>query len=110
MRPICLPCRWYLDLCSPTISIVDFKPVKPYPNYTDADWDALRKKTACQYTSDAFRRAELTLLEKGEQLYSALLQYAAAMALLSLTASNTCTTAYCCDRLSCSTLILLSCT
>lgn len=42
--------------------------MKPYPNYTDADWDALRKKTACQYTSDAFRRAELTLLEKGEQL------------------------------------------
>jgi hypothetical protein len=57
--------RWYLDLCSPTITTVDFKPVKPYTQYTDTDWEALRKKTACQYTSDAFRRAELTLLEKG---------------------------------------------
>jgi hypothetical protein len=58
--------RWYLDLCSPTISIVDFKPVKPYTQYSDTDWEELRKKTACQYTSDTFRRAELTLLEKGE--------------------------------------------
>jgi hypothetical protein len=47
---------------------VDFKPVKPYSQYTDTDWEELRKKTACQYTSDAFRRAELTLLEKGEPL------------------------------------------
>jgi hypothetical protein len=63
-----LSCRWYLDLCSPTISIVDFKPVKPYTQYSDTDWEELRKKTACQYTSNAFRRAELTLLEKGEPL------------------------------------------
>lgn len=54
--------RWYMDLCTPTITVGTEVQATPIASLSTADYDKARNTATCGYTSAAFRQAALDQL------------------------------------------------